>query len=461
MKENITICAIASPSGIGAVALIRVSGSESVSVISKIFKSSKWHEGSELLPNYTYYGRIFDNDRHLDNVLLCYFKSPLSYTGEDVIEISCHGSVYIQQEILKLLINNGASMAEPGEFTKRAFFNGKIDLSQAEAVADLISSSSKASHEVALRQVKGGFARKIEDLRKELLKFTALIELELDFSEEEVEFAKRDELKALLSDVISNVENLKDSFASGSVIKKGIPVAIVGKPNTGKSTLLNILLNDDKAIVSEIPGTTRDYIEDSVVIHGIQFRFIDTAGLRHSDDVIENLGIERTYEKINEAKAILYMFDISVSKISEITSAIDSIKSDPVNTNKHVIAVANMTDKLEEIPRNFKDLRNYNIVFISARKRENISLLVNELVAFASEVNRHDGLIVTNIRHYEALRNSHEALLRVFNGLESGLSNDFIAQDLRESLFHLGLITGNVTTDDVLKEIFSNFCIGK
>ncbi|MBI5217836.1 MAG: tRNA uridine-5-carboxymethylaminomethyl(34) synthesis GTPase MnmE [Bacteroidia bacterium] len=461
MTENSTICAIATPSGSGALAIIRLSGKNTFEIIHNVFNPAFKGRYIAERPNTVLFGTIQDGTEILDEALISIFKAPNSYTGEDSVEISCHGSPYIQQQILQLLIRHGASMAKPGEFTMRAFINNKLDLSQAEAVADLIASNSKASHDLAIKQMRGGFSSTISVLRKQLIHFSSLIELELDFSEEDVEFAKRDELIELLEKLNKEITLLIQSFAVGNVMKNGIPVAIIGNPNVGKSTLLNILLNEDKAIVSDIPGTTRDAIEDTIVIKGISFRFIDTAGLREPGDKVENMGIEKTYEKIEQACIILYLFDISQTTIEEIISTINDFKKHIHAPDKKLIVVANMIDKLVEMPKGFRELLKFETVFISAKRRENINLITESLLKSAGSATKAEGTIVSNARHYEALMKTNEALLRVKKSCEQKIAADFIAQDLREALHYLGSITGEITSDDILKNIFANFCIGK
>ena len=452
MQTNETIAAIATPSGSGAISIIRLSGEDAIKIVDKIFFGK-----SKLIDQEAYtihFGNIKDENEIIDEVLVSIFKAPKSYTGENSVEISCHGSIYIQQKILNLLIKNGARTAKPGEFTQRAFLNGKLDLSQAEAVADLISAESKAEHKVAIQQMRGGFTTDLQKLRTELLNFISLIELELDFSEEDVEFADRTQLKKLINNIKQKTEELIHSFEYGNVIKKGIPVAIVGEPNVGKSTLLNTLLNEEKAIVSNIAGTTRDAVEDLISINGILFRFIDTAGIRKTEDTIENLGIERTMQKIENAEIVIYMIDAndknSCGKISEISKKLK---------NKKLIILINKIDKAEvedEICKDFKTIQ------VSAKFKQNISKLKEVLlnkVQF-SEVDK-TGTIITNTRHLELLQKAYEATLRVEDGLTSGLSSDFIAQDIREILNHIGEITGEYTNDEVLGNIFANFCIGK
>ena len=399
----------------------------------------------------------------IDEVLATVFKMPHSFTGEDVVEISCHGSLFVQQQILQLLLENGCVLAQPGEFTQRAFLNGKMDLSQAEAVADLIASTSAASHRMALNQMRGGFSNELMKLRAQLLNFVSLVELELDFNEEDVEFADRTLLKSLSSAIERLISRLSDSFRLGNAIKNGVPVALVGETNVGKSTLLNVLLNEDKAIVSEIHGTTRDVIEDTIIINGISFRFIDTAGIRDTKDKIENLGIERTYQKIEQAAIVLWILDCT--KLSEhIEWLTDRISKRA--EGKKVILVFNKIDKIAEDEREvlnqlFEQF-NGERIYISARERINTEGLQKALVAAAQlpDVNPGD-VVVSNIRHYEALQNAHTAISRVIEGIDSGISGDFLSQDIRECMHFLGEITGQISNDEILRNIFGKFCIGK
>lgn len=455
MLINDTIVAIATPSGSGAIAIIRMSGKDAIVIADSVFY------GKNKLVNQNAYtisfGYIKDDNDIIDEVLVSVFKAPKSYTGENSIEISCHGSIYIQQKILNLLIKNGARTANPGEFTQRAFLNGKLDLSQAEAVADLISSESKASHKIAMQQMRGGFTSDLQNLRTQLLNFISLIELELDFSEEDVEFADRTQLKYLINNIKTKTSELIKSFEYGNVIKKGIPVAIVGEPNVGKSTLLNVLLNEDKAIISDIAGTTRDAIEDLISINGILFRFIDTAGIRETEDTIENLGIERTKQKMELSEIILLVIDASTKNYN---NQINKIKK--LYPNKKLIPIVNKSDKLGRINPIKTTADGSKIIYLSAKLKQNIKELENALFnAVKFESSNLDSTIITNTRHLELLQNALEATSRVEHGLSTGLSSDFIAQDIREILNNIGLITGEYTNDEVLGNIFKNFCIGK
>ena len=458
-KDN--ICALASASGMGAISVIRVSGPDAIAICDQLFISVK--AGKSLLDqkSHTIHLGTFMNNGHLiDEVLLSVFKGPNSYTGENVVEISCHGSSFIQQQIIQTLIKKGCRTAEPGEFTFRAFMNGKMDLSQAEAVADLISSSNEKSHDLALSQMRGGFSSEIQSLREELIKFASLIELELDFSTEDVEFADRSQLQELINKLKKVLRRLIDSFALGNVLKNGIPVAIVGEPNVGKSTLLNALLNENRAIVSEIAGTTRDTVEDEIIIEGMSFRFIDTAGIRDTQDAIESIGIEKTFEKIKQAKVVLYLFDaarVSVEKVHQ-----EMKKLEAHTEGKQLIALANKVDQgdINQIEATFGDI--HNILFISAKHKENVARLKTLLTKKVKQgIVTNDDVIVSNSRHFEALSHALSYVVKVQEGLEIGISGDLLAMDIRQSLFHLGEITGEITTDDLLDSIFRDFCIGK
>jgi len=458
-----TICALATASGTAAIAVLRLSGPEAFDIAGKMFqpKSAKLNLATAAAHKMLL-GQVLDGDQPVDEVLLTKFVSPNSYTGEDMVEISCHGSPYIQQVILKIMLDNGARMARPGEFTMRAFLNGRMDLSQAEAVADLIASNSEASRKIAFQQMRGHFSEKISELRQKLLGFAALIELELDFSEEDVEFADRSQLLKLLDEIDDEITGLKSSFALGNVLKHGIPVAIIGKPNVGKSTLLNAILNEERAIVSEIPGTTRDAIEDTVTINGVAFRFIDTAGLREGQDDIEIVGIERTYDKIRQAGIILYMFDASETGLEEIAATIREFHERVGGEEKRLILIANKIDLMEEIPHDFRDLVELETIFVSAKRKENIQMITDSLLRSLDTAGEEShGVVVANSRHYEALAKTLEAILAIREGIAADISGDLLAIDLRGALHHLGSITGEVTSDEILGEIFGRFCIGK
>ncbi|WP_435625435.1 tRNA uridine-5-carboxymethylaminomethyl(34) synthesis GTPase MnmE [Flagellimonas sp.] len=450
------IIALATPPGVGAIAVIRISGNESLKIVDSQFKSivdkQLIHEKSHTI----HLGYITNDDKVLDQVLVSVFKAPNSYTGENVVEISCHGSPYIQKQILELFLRKGCRMATAGEFTLRAFLNGKMDLSQAEAVADLIASDSASAHEIALNQMRGGFRNEIEELRQELLNFASLIELELDFSQEDVEFANRDQFNTLLSKISEVLKKLIDSFSIGNVMKHGVPVAIVGEPNVGKSTLLNAFLNEEKAIVSDVAGTTRDAIEDQIGIKGINFRFIDTAGIRDTQDTVERIGIERTFSKIDKAKLIIYLFDgknVNDSTLQEITTKYP---------NKPLLPICNKTDtlKIETIEKLKSKIPE--VIFISAKTGEGVEALKEKLyTSVETGTLKGDNIVVSNSRHYDALLKSLEEIQKVKEGMDVGITGDLLAIDIRQALFHLGEITGSVTTDDLLGNIFSNFCIGK
>lgn len=464
MKKT-TIAAISTPSGMGGIAVIRVSGPEAIPVLNCIFKPKrKDTDLAQPEANRVVYGSVVNEKQEtVDDVLVTFFRAPHSYTGEDTVEIACHGSLYIQQQVLKLLIENGCELAQPGEFSQRAFLNGKMDLSQAEAVADLIAANSAASHRIALSQMRGNFSNELMALREQLLNFVSLIELELDFNEEDVEFADREELKKLATNITSAISRLTSSFSLGNVLKNGIPVALVGETNVGKSTLLNFLLNEEKAIVSDIHGTTRDVIEDAVNIDGVTFRFIDTAGIRKTKDQIENMGIERTYQKIEQASIILWLIDCTqVSEHIEWLTERIAKRAE----GKKVILVFNKVDKISEEEYHVLDelfaTFEADRIYISAKNRINTDELQKALVKAAALPELQSGdVVVSNIRHYEALKKALAAIERVNNGLELGISHDFLSQDIRECMHFLGEITGQISTDEILGNIFSKFCIGK
>lgn len=458
---NDTICAISTPPGLGAISVIRLSGPAAIESIGKIFHPrDKDLDITGVASHTIHFGTIGDSAGILDEVLVSLFRAPHSYTGEDIIEISCHGSPYIQQKLIELLIGHGLRLANPGEFTLRAFMNGKFDLSQAEAVADLIASHSRSSHDLAISQMRGGFSKKIRILRSKLVEFTSLIELELDFSEENVEFASRPELMKLLAGLEDELELLIQSFSLGNVIRSGIPVTIIGKPNVGKSTLLNTILNEEKAIVSEIPGTTRDAIEDTIVIGEYQFRFIDTAGLRTSSDRIENMGIERTWEKIHQASVILYVFDATEDSFKDVMQAVSEFK-EIGNRSKKLILIGNKADKLKRLPSGFKDFVEFETIFVSAKRKENIHLIAESLLKSVKAENLEGRPVVSNIRHLEALQNALRSIRAVRDGLNVTISPDLLTVDIRKALHHLGEITGEITSDEILGNIFGRFCIGK
>ena len=471
MILNDTIVALATPSGAGAIAVIRVSGPQAIEIVAPLFVSKSNKNLREQSTHTLHLGNIVDENRIIDEVLVSIFHGPKSYTGEHTIEISCHGSQYIQQEIIQLLIRKGCRAAEAGEFTLRAFLNGKMDLSQAEAVADLISSENAASHQLAMQQMRGGFSNEIQKLRQELLNFASLIELELDFAEEDVEFANREEFQNLVTRIQQVLKKLIDSFAVGNVLKNGIPVAIVGEPNVGKSTLLNALLNEERAIVSDIAGTTRDSIEDDISIGGIGFRFIDTAGIRETKDVIEGLGIKKTFEKINLAQVVIYLLSADVYKIrnSEIQVEISKIRNQ--FPQKPLLVILNKVDRLdaEDLKKITQELEMLSgeaeksqYLLLSAKTGLGVEDLKDKLLQFVNTGElRNNNTIVTNSRHYNALLSALEEINKVQQGLNDNLSGDLMAIDIRQALYHFGEITGEITNDDLLGNIFANFCIGK
>lgn len=464
MHTNNIIAAISTPAGVGGIAVIRLSGEGCFNLVDSIFVSPNGLPLLDRKANTIHFGSILRDNDLLDEVLVSIFKAPHSFTGEDVVEISCHGSTYIQQNILQLLISKGATLAKPGEFTQRAFLNGKMDLSQAESVADLIASSSAATHRLAMNQMRGGFSNKLMELRTELLNFTSLIELELDFSEEDVEFANRENLKETTRLIEYHINELVQSFSVGNAVKSGIPVAIIGETNAGKSTLLNLLLHEEKAIVSDIHGTTRDAIEDTINIQGLNFRLIDTAGIRETTDTIESIGIERTFKKIEQASIVLWIID-SATDNSHIELLAGKIL--PYITNQKLILVFNKIDivgcgVIMDSKRALLKDKIVDRIFISAKYEDGVSDLQNKLIKIANipEIGEQD-VIVTNIRHYEALEKALIAIRRVSEGLDLNLSGDFLSQDIRECMHYLGEITGDISTDEILANIFSKFCIGK
>jgi tRNA modification GTPase len=466
MISETTICAPAT-SGTGAIAVIRVSGPDTFRIVDTVFVPAA--EGKKLVkqPAGTiHFGTIRQKAEIIDEVLVSVFRAPHSYTGEDSAEISCHGSPYIQQKILELLIGAGARPAGPGEFTQRAFLHGKMDLSQAEAVADLVAAESEGSHRVAMQQLRGGFSEKLRELRSRLLHFISLIELELDFSEEDVEFADRKELTRLVKEISSMIDELTGSFRLGNVLKNGVPVAIVGRPNVGKSTLLNAILNEERAIVSEFEGTTRDTVEDTIALGGICFRFIDTAGLRETAEPIETLGIRRTYQKIGQASIVLLLTEAGDDP-DLINRSMDVIRGQVTGGSRQLVLVLNKSDlipgeKLDRLRKEIPLKKNERLIALSAKKRENIDGLMDLLLDLVNIGSiKHQDVIISNIRHYNALKSASESLERVSEGLTSSLPTDLLAQDIREVLHYLGEITGEVTTDEILGNIFRHFCIGK
>ncbi|WP_417873535.1 tRNA uridine-5-carboxymethylaminomethyl(34) synthesis GTPase MnmE [Xanthomarina gelatinilytica] len=462
MTQDDTIIALATASGAGAIAVIRLSGKDAIAISSKLFKSIHGKDLTTQQTHTIHLGHIMYGNRTIDEVLVSLFKNPQSYTGEDVVEISCHGSVYIQQEILQLFLRHGCRMADAGEFTLRAFLNGKLDLSQAEAVADLIASDNEASHQIAMQQMRGGFSGEIAKLREELLNFASLIELELDFAEEDVEFADRTQFKDLVERITFVLKRLIDSFAVGNVIKNGIPVAIVGEPNVGKSTLLNALLNEERAIVSDVAGTTRDTIEDEISIGGIGFRFIDTAGIRDTKDVVESIGIKKTFEKIDQAQVVIYLFDATQFKVQGSKFKVELEKIKNKYPLKPLIVIANKIDQVADTLIAEMQAEIPEIQLLSAKTGFGVEPLTNSLLKLINTgALRNNETIVTNTRHYDALLKAFEEMQKVKYGLETGISGDLLAIDIREALYQFGLITGNVTNDELLGNIFANFCIGK
>ncbi len=476
MNINDNIVALATPAGAGAIAVIRVSGPDAISIVAPLFKAkSKKDIAGE--PTHTLHlGNIVDQQRVLDEVLVSVFHGPRSYTGENTIEISCHGSPYIQQEIIQLLVRKGCRSAEAGEFTLRSFLNGKMDLSQAEAVADLISSENQASHQLAMQQMRGGFSNEIKKLREELLNFASLIELELDFAEEDVEFANRDQFQELVLRIQKVLQKLVDSFSVGNVIKNGIPVAIVGEPNVGKSTLLNALLNEERAIVSEIAGTTRDTIEDEISIGGIGFRFIDTAGIRETEDVVESIGIKRTFEKISQAQVVIFLLDAGQFKAQSSRFKVEIEKIKNKFPQKPLLVIVNKVDRIskEELSKITESLTKGDgdvtlsgversiLLPISAKTGTGVEELQQKLLQYVNTGElRNNNTIVTNSRHYNSLLKALEEINKVQEGLNTNLSGDLLAIDIRQTLYHFGEITGEITNDDLLGNIFANFCIGK
>ncbi|SDS28114.1 tRNA uridine-5-carboxymethylaminomethyl(34) synthesis GTPase MnmE [Christiangramia echinicola] len=474
MKLNDTIVALATPSGAGAIAVIRVSGPDAIKIVAPLFKAKSKKDLAEQATHTIHLGNVMDGERTIDEVLASVFRAPKSYTGEETVELSCHGSPYIQQEIIQLLIRKGCRSAEAGEFTLRAFLNAKMDLSQAEAVADLINSENAASHQMAMQQMRGGFSNEIQKLREELLNFASLIELELDFAEEDVEFANRDQFRDLVSRIQTVLKRLIDSFATGNVLKNGIPVAIVGEPNVGKSTLLNSLLNEERAIVSDIAGTTRDTIEDEMSIGGVGFRFIDTAGIRETKDVVESIGIKKTFEKIGQAQVVVYLVDssqiaVNRERLQEVRVEIEKIKNK--FPQKPLLIIANKTDRLadeeiENLKAKLEDISSHaeraEFLLLSAKTNLGVEELKDRLLEFVNTgALRNSDTIVTNSRHYAALLKALEEINKVEDGLNAGLSGDLLAIDIRQALHHFGEITGEITNDDLLGNIFANFCIGK
>ena len=450
-----TICALATAAGVGAIGVIRISGKEALAISSRCFKGKNLQE----VPTHTaHFGKFMQGPDIIDEILATVFVAPKSYTGEHTVELSCHGSPYIQQKILETLVENGARLAQPGEFTLRAFLNRKLDLTQAEAVADLIASDSAMSHKTAMNQMRGGFSKEIAVLREKLINFASLIELELDFSEEDVEFASRPELHALVSNLHQMMLRLSESFKTGNAIKNGVPTVIAGKPNAGKSTLLNALIKEDRAIVSDIAGTTRDTIEEVFTIGGINYRLIDTAGIRsHTADVIESIGIEKTYEKIRLASIVIYLFDALSTSEAELQQSLQEFE----NLEAVVIAVANKIDlaNLSALQEKFKAFEN--LIFLSSKTQDGLNQLYDRLRAVVETDKVNKDVISTTIRHYRALQEAAQSLEQVLESMQMNRTGELLAFDIRKSIYHLGEITGDISTDDLLANIFSKFCIGK
>jgi tRNA modification GTPase len=474
MNKEETIVALATPNGIGAIGVIRLSGPDAIAIANSVFRGKDLTKQES---HTVHFGQIVDGDLVLDEVLVSLFITPRSYTRENVVEISCHGSNYIIESIIKLLIKNGARSAKPGEFTLRAFLNGQLDLSQAEAVADLIASNSKASQQVAMQQLRGGFSNQLQMLREQLVTFASLVELELDFSEEDVEFANREQLKQLIHDITKVIGQLIQSFELGNVIKNGVNTVIAGRPNAGKSTLLNTLLNEERAIVSHIPGTTRDTIEEILNINGINFRLIDTAGIREATDTIEQIGVQRTMEKISQSALLLYIFDASEITIEELNNDLERLQKPGIA----ILVVANKIDLVSQAleksgspkagasdEKKANQLSDFptsglpGLISISAKEKQHIDELKNKIynAAVKHKLNG-DETLVTNVRHLEALQKTESALIRLLEGINTQVTSDFLAMDIKQALHYLGEITGAVTTDDLLDNIFSKFCIGK
>lgn len=464
INTNDSICAIATASGMGAIAVVRLSGQRCHEIALSIFKSrTRNFDKSSIVPNKAYFGDLVDGTDVVDEAIVTFFASPHSYTGEDSVEISCHGSVYIQQKVLEILVARGARLAGPGEFSRRAFLNNKLDLAQAEAVADLIASQSEASHKIAVNQLKGGFSKELRDIRSRLLDITSLLELELDFSEEDVEFADRTQLLELIEEAISHIGRLTESFRLGNAIKNGIPVTIAGETNTGKSTLLNAILGEERAIVSDIEGTTRDTVEETFNIFGTLYRFIDTAGIRQTTEEIERIGIERTFKKMEEADVILGMVDMTKG-LEKAISAIRLIVSKVDRQQQTLMVLCNKRDVARDFPceRLLSEFEDIPIEFVSAKDNDDVERIKRFIFNNSSlhSVGANETL-VTNMRHYESLRRSKENLEQVREGIMVGLSADLLSQDLRQALFYLGSITGEITNDEVLGNIFGRFCVGK
>lgn len=455
-----TICAVSTPKGMGGIAVIRLSGKNAFTIAEKVFRTPKNRPLTAYPLRQAIYGRIYDRNDLLDEGICVLYQSPHSYTGEDMVEISCHGSIYIQDHLLQSLISHGAVLAQPGEYTQRAFLNGKIDLTQAESVADLIASASRSAHKLALQNLKGGFREKIADFRSRLLEFASLIELELDFSEEDVELADRRALQTLLNNMTEEVNHLVESFAQGNAMKHGVPVAIIGKPNVGKSTLLNTLLDEERALVSDIPGTTRDTIEDILILDGKMFRFIDTAGIRHTDNTIEAMGVEKTYQTVGKAAIILYVIDASATPYEEVEQELSLLHERVDMRDKKLLIIGNKIDLMDKLPSPFRLWNELEILYLSAKRKVNIHELREILLRFSQTDDCEDTLL-SNIRHYECLKYVADDLKSISSGVAANLPGDLTAINIRNAIYHLGEITGEITNEDILSSIFSKFCIGK
>lgn len=453
-----TICAISTPPGLGAIAVVRASGPSAFEAAGRLFRPEAGISG--LPAQQVKFARLYDREQLLDQVVIVKYAAPRSYTGEDMVEISCHGSLYIQKKILELLIEHGCRMAHPGEFTQRAFMNGKLDLPQAEAVGDLISSQSESSHKLAINQLQGTISRKLHQLREELIQVASLLELELDFSEEDVAFADRDKLASLLENIATETAALTQSFKIGNLLKTGIPVAIIGQPNVGKSTLLNALLQHDRAIVSQMPGTTRDTIEDTLTIQGTLFRFIDTAGLRDTDNEVEQYGIERSYQAVQRAAILLYLYDLSRQTEAEVAHELDALGRQVDLSDKEVLVVANKTDIVLAAQRP-DQIAGFPVVYISAKEKTQTALVEERLSAFVEQYAIHDAALLTNERHYGLLRAIGHSVDNALQGLADGIPTDLLVEDIRAALADMGTLTGTISTDDILNNIFGHFCIGK